>query len=84
MPPKVTCFLPCLLYIIFPVSDCCCYENQSSLILVLGHWYWSWEVVTYASICLHSSILVLSSPKLRKVLKTMLWKALDKGWSVSS
>ncbi|XP_025874147.1 taste receptor type 2 member 143 [Vulpes vulpes] len=44
-----------------------------------SHWYWAWEVVTYASICLHSSMLVLSSPKLRKVLMTRLWKALDKG-----
>uniref|UniRef100_A0A673SX32 Taste receptor type 2 n=1 Tax=Suricata suricatta TaxID=37032 RepID=A0A673SX32_SURSU len=43
-----------------------------------GHWRWAWEVVTYTGICLHSSILVLSSPKLRKALKTRLWKALDK------
>lgn len=49
-----------------------------------SHWYWAWEVVTYAGVCLHSSILVVSSPKLRKVLKTRVWKALDKGWSVSS
>ncbi|XP_070472751.1 taste receptor type 2 member 143-like [Equus przewalskii] len=41
-------------------------------------WHWAWEVVTYAGICLHSSILVLSSPKLRKALKMRLWKALDK------
>ncbi|XP_046524927.1 taste receptor type 2 member 143-like [Equus quagga] len=41
-------------------------------------WHWAWEVVTYAGICLHSSILVLSSPKLRNTLKTKLWKALDK------
>uniref|UniRef100_A0A8C4LRB4 Taste receptor type 2 n=1 Tax=Equus asinus TaxID=9793 RepID=A0A8C4LRB4_EQUAS len=33
----------------------------------------AWEVVTYAGICLHSSILVLSSPKLRKALKRILF-----------
>ncbi|XP_039098963.1 taste receptor type 2 member 134-like [Hyaena hyaena] len=49
-----------------------------------GHWRWAWEVVTYTGICLHSSILVLSSPKLRKALKTRLWKALDKGRFISS
>ncbi|XP_058425687.1 taste receptor type 2 member 134-like [Diceros bicornis minor] len=62
-----------------------------SLIIVSMHittlqnqWHWAWEVVTYAGICLHSSILVLSSPKLRKTLKIMLWKALDKSWFISS
>ncbi|XP_055980056.1 taste receptor type 2 member 62-like [Sorex fumeus] len=39
-----------------------------------NHWHWVWEVVTYAGICLHSSILILSSPKLRKALKMRLRK----------
>ncbi|XP_004608379.2 taste receptor type 2 member 62 [Sorex araneus] len=37
-------------------------------------WHWVWEVVTYAGVCLHSSILILSSPKLRKALKMSLRK----------
>lgn len=28
-----------------------------------NHWHGAWEVVTYARICLHSSILVISSPE---------------------
>ncbi|XP_058391106.1 taste receptor type 2 member 143-like [Diceros bicornis minor] len=47
-------------------------------------WHWAWEVVTYAGICLHSSILVLSSPKLRKALKMMVWKAPEKRLFISS
>ena len=49
-----------------------------------GHWRWAWEVVTYTGICLHSSILMLSSPKLRKALRTRLWRALEKGGFISS
>uniref|UniRef100_A0A8C9JDZ9 Taste receptor type 2 n=1 Tax=Panthera tigris altaica TaxID=74533 RepID=A0A8C9JDZ9_PANTA len=41
-----------------------------------GHWRWAWEVVTYTGICLHSSILMLSSPKLRKALRTSLFQVL--------
>ncbi|XP_008540786.1 taste receptor type 2 member 134-like [Equus przewalskii] len=51
----------------------------SMQITALQHqWHWAWEVVTYAGICLHSSILVLSSPKLRKALKTIFGKPLTK------
>ncbi|KAG8515873.1 Taste receptor type 2 member 134 [Galemys pyrenaicus] len=49
-----------------------------------NHWHWAWEVVTYAGIYLHSSILMFSSPKLRKVLKTRPWKALLRGRLVST
>ncbi|XP_005326762.2 taste receptor type 2 member 41 [Ictidomys tridecemlineatus] len=37
---------------------------------IQSHWHWVREVLTYASIYLHSLILVLSSSKLRKALKT--------------
>ncbi|KAM9651456.1 taste receptor type 2 member 134-like [Trichechus inunguis] len=36
------------------------------------YWYWAWKVVTYAGIFLHSTILLLSSPKLRRALKNGL------------
>ncbi|KAF7463387.1 taste receptor type 2 member 143-like [Marmota monax] len=39
---------------------------------IQSHWHWVREVLTYASIYLHSLILVLSSPKLRKALKMCL------------
>lgn len=42
------------------------------------HRHWAWEVVTYAGICLHSSILVHSSPKPRKAPKKRLRRALGK------
>ncbi|OWK06647.1 hypothetical protein Celaphus_00012368 [Cervus elaphus hippelaphus] len=48
------------------------------------HWRRACEVVSYAGICLHSSILVRSSPTLRKTLKKRLCRALDKGQFVSS
>lgn len=48
------------------------------------HWHWACEVVTYAGICLPSSILMHSSPKLRKALKKKLWQALDKDQFVST
>nr|XP_015303685.2 taste receptor type 2 member 62 [Macaca fascicularis] len=35
-----------------------------------NHWHWAWEVLIYANICLHSTFLVLRSPKLKKSLKT--------------
>uniref|UniRef100_A0A8C3W1X3 Taste receptor type 2 n=1 Tax=Catagonus wagneri TaxID=51154 RepID=A0A8C3W1X3_9CETA len=61
------------------------------LIVALGNgatfqnrWRWAWEVVTYAGICLHSSILVQSSPKLRKALKERLRRAPSKELSVPS
>ena len=37
------------------------------------HWHWACKVVTYTGICLHSSILMHSIPKLRKALKKQLW-----------
>ncbi|XP_012877036.1 PREDICTED: taste receptor type 2 member 143 [Dipodomys ordii] len=40
-------------------------ENISSQ----SHWYWAKEVIIYSGISLHSLILVVSSPKLRKALK---------------
>ncbi|XP_049750531.1 taste receptor type 2 member 143-like [Elephas maximus indicus] len=36
------------------------------------HWYWAWQVVTYTGIFLHSTILLLSSPRLRRALKNRL------------
>ncbi|EPY80752.1 taste receptor type 2 member 134-like protein [Camelus ferus] len=56
----------------------------SNIKALQSHWHWAWEVVIYAGICLHSSILVLSSPKLRKVLKKRLWRALGEEQFVSS
>lgn len=37
---------------------------------IQSHWHWVREVLTYTGIYLHSLILVLSNPKLRKALKT--------------
>ncbi|ELW47545.1 taste receptor type 2 member 134 [Tupaia chinensis] len=39
---------------------------------IYNHWHWVWEAVTYTGLSLHSTILVLSSPKLRKALKGRL------------
>lgn len=44
------------------------------IITFRNDWHWAWEVLTYTGICLHSSILVLSNPKLRKALIMRLWK----------
>ncbi|XP_023369963.1 LOW QUALITY PROTEIN: taste receptor type 2 member 62-like [Otolemur garnettii] len=37
-----------------------------------NYWHWGWEVAIYAGISLHSTILVLNSPKLRKALQMRL------------
>uniref|UniRef100_H0XJK0 Taste receptor type 2 n=1 Tax=Otolemur garnettii TaxID=30611 RepID=H0XJK0_OTOGA len=37
-----------------------------------NYWHWGWEVAIYAGISLHSTFLVLNSPKLRKALQTPL------------
>ncbi|KAM9699030.1 LOW QUALITY PROTEIN: taste receptor type 2 member 134-like [Dama dama] len=44
------------------------------------HWRWACEVVTYAGICPHSSILVRGSPTLRKTLK----KSFAEPWTRAS
>nr|XP_004661123.2 taste receptor type 2 member 143-like [Jaculus jaculus] len=62
--------------------------SATKRITMHSHWHWAREIITYTGIFLHSVILVLSSPKLRKALKDLctgrLWalKALDKGVSV--
>ena len=48
-----------------------------------NRWRWAWEAVTYTGMCLHSSILVQSSPKLRKALKERLRRAPGKELSSS-
>ncbi|XP_049750520.1 taste receptor type 2 member 143-like [Elephas maximus indicus] len=42
------------------------------------HWYWVWQVAIYTSISLHSTFLLLSSPRLRRARKNGL---LD-GWAI--
>ncbi|XP_003475356.3 taste receptor type 2 member 143-like [Cavia porcellus] len=44
--------------------------SRVQLITIWNPWYWVKETVLYAGIFLHSMVLLLSSPKLRKVLKT--------------
>nr|XP_012623563.1 taste receptor type 2 member 62-like [Microcebus murinus] len=48
------------------------YISTMNLKLLWGHWRMAWEVFIYSGICLHSTILVLSSPKLRRALETRL------------
>ncbi|XP_049750518.1 taste receptor type 2 member 62-like [Elephas maximus indicus] len=36
------------------------------------HWHWAWQVVTYTGMYLHSVILLLNSPRLRRALKNGL------------
>ncbi|XP_004382474.1 taste receptor type 2 member 134-like [Trichechus manatus latirostris] len=36
------------------------------------HWYFAWQVVTYAGVSLHSTILLFSSPRLRRAFKNGL------------
>nr|XP_004651761.2 taste receptor type 2 member 134-like [Jaculus jaculus] len=43
--------------------------STTKIIIFQSPWNWAWEVVTYTGISLHSIILMLSSPKLRKALK---------------
>ncbi|KAM6201827.1 taste receptor type 2 member 143-like [Rhynchocyon petersi] len=53
---------------------------MKSLYLQL-YMYWAWQVVTYAGISLHSTILLFSSPRFRKALKRGVTGcgALDRG-----
>ncbi|XP_039716753.1 taste receptor type 2 member 16 [Pteropus medius] len=37
------------------------------------HWFWAWETVIYAVVSIHSTLLMMSSPKLKKVLKVRCW-----------
>nr|ALG92631.1 taste receptor type 2 member 20 [Nannospalax galili]ALG92637.1 taste receptor type 2 member 20 [Nannospalax galili]ALG92639.1 taste receptor type 2 member 20 [Nannospalax galili]ALG92643.1 taste receptor type 2 member 20 [Nannospalax galili]ALG92649.1 taste receptor type 2 member 20 [Nannospalax galili] len=43
--------------------------SATQIIVIQNFWYWAWEVITYAGISIHSTILMLSSPKLRKAFK---------------
>nr|BAM38393.1 taste receptor, type 2, member 62 [Pan troglodytes]BAM38394.1 taste receptor, type 2, member 62 [Pan troglodytes] len=46
------------------------FASALKIINFQNHWHWAWEVLIYANICLHSTVLVLRSPKLKKGLKT--------------
>ncbi|XP_040858392.1 taste receptor type 2 member 16 [Ochotona curzoniae] len=37
------------------------------------HWFWLWEAVIYALVCVHSISLILTSPTLKRVLKVKCW-----------
>lgn len=54
----------CTLYFLF------LFVSALKIINFQNHWHWAWEVLIYANICLHSTFLVLRSPKLKKGLKT--------------
>lgn len=43
--------------------------SATRVLNVHSSWHWAWEVVTYMGILLHSTILILSNPKMRKALK---------------
>lgn len=36
-------------------------------------WFWVWEIIIYAVVSIHSTSLMLSNPKLKKVLKVRCW-----------
>ncbi|XP_003422861.1 taste receptor type 2 member 62-like [Loxodonta africana] len=44
----------------------------SNIVPLQLHWYWAWQVVTYTGVFLHSTFLLLSSPRLRRALKNRL------------
>ncbi|XP_017750754.1 PREDICTED: taste receptor type 2 member 62 [Rhinopithecus bieti] len=54
----------CTLYFLF------LFVSALKIVNFQSHWHWAWEVLIYANICLHSTFLVLRSPKLKKGLKT--------------
>lgn len=43
--------------------------SVTRVVNVHSSWHWAWEVITYMGILLHSTILTLSNPKMRKALK---------------
>ncbi|KAM4874051.1 taste receptor type 2 member 16 [Thomomys bottae] len=50
----------------------------SVLISFLGilhpdNWFWAWEVVIYATVTVHSTLLMLSNPTVKKVVKIRCW-----------
>ncbi|XP_036718673.1 taste receptor type 2 member 16 [Balaenoptera musculus] len=38
-----------------------------------GSWFWAWEAIIYALVSIHLTSLMLSSPKLKRVLKVRYW-----------
>ncbi|XP_003516127.2 taste receptor type 2 member 134-like [Cricetulus griseus] len=44
--------------------------STTHVITIYNSWRWAWEVITYMGISLHSTILMLSNPKMRRTLKT--------------
>lgn len=36
-------------------------------------WFWAWEAIIYALVSIHSTLLMLSSAKLKRVLKARCW-----------
>lgn len=36
-------------------------------------WFWAWETIIYAIVSIHSTLLMLSNPKLKKLLKVRCW-----------
>lgn len=43
--------------------------STTQVITIYSSWRWAWEVITYTGISLHSTILMLSSPKTRRALR---------------
>lgn len=43
--------------------------TTTKAVTIYDSWHWAWEVITYTGISLHSTILVLGSPKSRRALK---------------
>ena len=42
-------------------------------------WFWAWEAIIYALVSIHSTLLMLSSAKLKRVLKARCW-SLEASW----
>lgn len=45
----------------------------TGILLNRRRWFWVWEIVIYAIVSVHSTLLMLSSPKLKKVLRARCW-----------
>jgi taste receptor type 2 len=58
-----------LFFIFYTWYSLCLIIHTIKIPTIQDAWHWAKEVITYAGICLHSTILMLSSPKLRKALK---------------
>ncbi|XP_021485839.2 taste receptor type 2 member 134-like [Meriones unguiculatus] len=50
-------------YVLFLVME------ATQAVTVHNSWRWAWEIITYTGISLHSTILILRSPKMRRALK---------------